>query len=214
MQITWYGHACFLLESDAGARIVIDPCDPTVGYALDGISADAVTVSHAHHDHNYLPAVAGNPVVIDTAGAHSVKDVSVTGFCSWHDEAQGKKRGANLLFRFDFDGIRVLHLGDLGHALSAETVAAIGEIDVLLCPIGGTYTIDAAQALEVDEQLRPRVFIPMHYATSATHMDIDGVDPLLRLVGERGVHRINGSSCTITKDALGERRILLLDYQK
>lgn len=214
MQITWYGHACFLFTADSGARFLTDPCDPSVGYPLRDIAADAVTVSHSHHDHNYLAAVAGNPVVIDTAGEHSACGVTVTGFSTWHDDAQGKKRGANILYLFDFDGIRLLHLGDLGHLLSPETIADIGPVDVLLCPVGGNYTIDALQAQQVASQLSPQVFIPMHYATNATNMDIAGIDDMLRLTGTRSVHRIGGSTCTIAKDALGEKRILILDYMK
>lgn len=215
MQITWYGHSCFLLASDAGTRILTDPCDPSVGYDIRDVACDAVTVSHGHHDHNYVQAAAGAPVIIDTAGAHAVNEVSVTGFPSWHDGAKGKERGANLLYLIEMDGVRLLHLGDLGHMLSDETLAAIGHVDVLLCPVGGHYTIDAAEAKRVAAAIDPAIFIPMHYATPVCRIDIGDIAPVLALMdASRGVHRLNAGTCTITKDTLSEKRVLLLDYVK
>lgn len=215
MQITWYGHSCFILENDAGVRVLTDPCDPSVGYALRDVACDIVTVSHGHHDHNYVEAAAGAPSVIDTAGPHMVLDVPVTGYPSWHDEAQGKKRGANILFLVELDGMRVLHLGDLGHMLSADALAAIGRVDVLLCPVGGTYTIDASEAAQVVAAIDPAICIPMHYKTSACTLGIGAIEPFLDAVGQtRSVHRVLSSTCTVTKDALMKKRVLLLDYVK
>ena len=215
MQLTWYGHSCFLLTDNAGTRILTDPCDPSVGYTLSCVACDIVTVSHGHHDHNYVEAAAGSPAVIDTEGAHTVNGVPVTGYASWHDEAQGSKRGGNLMFLMELDGVRVLHLGDLGHMLSKETIAAFGRVDVLLCPVGGNYTIDAPEAKRIATAIDPAIFIPMHYATPVSTIRIAGLAPMLQLVGkERTVHRLNGSACTITADALNEKRILILDYQR
>ncbi len=215
MQITWYGHSCFLLSDEAGTRILTDPCDPSVGYTIHDVPCDAVTVSHGHHDHNYIEAAAGAPVVIDTVGAHEVNGVQVTGYPSWHDDAQGKKRGGNILFLVEMDGVRVLHLGDLGHMLPDETLAAIGRVDVLLCPVGGNYTIDAMEAKQVAAAVDPAIFIPMHYRTSDCTIQIGDLTPLLHAVdASRSVHRINGSTCTIAKDTLSEKRVLLLQYAK
>ena len=146
MKLRWYGHSCFLLTGADGVRILTDPCDPPTGYKLHDIEADAVTVSHAHHDHNYLAAAAGQPAVIDSAGTFDVRGCRVTGVPTWHDPERGKKRGPNLVFVFEIDGLRVAHLGDLGDVPDAATVDAIGRVDVLLCPIGGYYTIDADEA--------------------------------------------------------------------
>lgn len=213
MQITWYGHSCFLLENGAGVRVLTDPCDPSVGYTVSGVACDIVTVSHGHHDHCYLAAATGAPLVIDTAGAHRAKDVPITGYPSWHDEVQGKKRGANILFLLELDGVRVLHLGDLGHMPGDDTLAAVGRVDVLLCPIGGTYTIDAAEAARVVAAIDPAVCIPMHYKTTACTLPIGGVAPFLDAIGSaRTVQRVNDSVCAVAKDALNEKRVLLLDY--
>lgn len=212
MQLTWYGHSCFLLESDEKTRILTDPCSPDTGYDLHDIPADVVTVSHDHYDHNCIAAAAGDPVIVSDPGAHFVCGVSITGFPTWHDEVQGKKRGANILYRIELDGIRVLHLGDLGHVPDQALIDAIGPVDVLLCPIGGTFTIDAAQAVEVAHLFKPRVFIPMHYLTPRLAFSIAGLDELLRLVQTYSVHRLGDSACTLSTDTLGEKRVLILDY--
>lgn len=214
MNITWYGHSCFLLQSDAGVGILTDPCDPATGYTLHDIPADAITISHDHHDHNYAAAAAGNPVIITSPGTHSVHGVTITGFSSWHDDAQGQARGANILFLIEIDGVRVLHLGDLGHLLDEDTVKAIGKVDVLLCPIGGKYTIDAEQAVETAELIQPRVFIPMHYATPSLQFSVAGLDEWAKRVKDRNVHRLNSNTCSISPETLGEKRILILNYRK
>ena len=212
MQITWYGHSCFLLENDAGIRILTDPCDPDTGYALPSIPADIVTISHNHSDHNCVSVASGEPAVISDPGVHAAHGISVTGFPAWHDDANGRKRGANILYRFELDGVRVLHLGDLGHALDRSFAESIGRVDVLLCPIGGVFTIDAAQAAAVANLLEPRVFIPMHYATPQLRFDVGGLDALLRQVKTYSVHRLNSSTCSLSPETLGERRVLILDY--
>lgn len=214
MQITWYGHSCFLLESADGTRVLTDPCDPETGYRLHDLAADIVTVSHNHHDHGCLGALAGTPKVLSAAGTEAFASVRITGFPSWHDAAQGKLRGPNLIFRIELDGLTVVHLGDLGHLLDADFASAIGRVDVLMCPIGGVYTIDAPQAIETTHLLKPRVLIPMHYATPTLKFALDGLDQFLPLVQTYRVHRLNGSTCSIAADTLGERRVLILDYRK
>lgn len=215
MKLRWYGHSCFLLTSTDGVRILTDPCDPPTGYKLHDIEADAVTVSHAHHDHNYLAAAAGQPAVIDSAGTFDVRGCRVTGVPTWHDREQGKKRGPNFVFVFEIDGLRVAHLGDLGEAPDAAAVAAIGRVDVLLCPIGGYYTIDADEARKTANLLGPRVFIPMHYRTKACTIDVLApIEPLIHNAVDCNIHRVNGSDVTLTPASLGEDRILVLDYVK
>ena len=214
MQLTWYGHSCFLVESENGVRVLMDPCDPETGYDVRDVPADIVTVSHAHHDHNYIRAAAGEPVVIDTPGVHKEKGLRVSGFRTYHDVQGGRLRGDNLLFLVEMDGIRLLHLGDLGHEPDPALVEAIGAVDVLLCPVGGVYTIDAEAARRVAAALRPQVFVPMHYMTKALTFALDPVERMLPLAGERVIHRINDCTCTISADALGEKRILLMRYKR
>ena len=213
MQLKWYGHSCFLLTAADGTRILTDPCDPEMtGYRLPRIETDIVTISHGHHDHNYLAAAAGKPAVIDTAGAHEARGISITGVPTWHDDVQGAKRGANLVFTFEIDGLRVAHLGDLGEIPPDAAFTAIGPVDVLLCPVGGFYTIDAGTAWQVTERLRPRVIVPMHYKTPVNHFPIAGVDDFLAVSGETPVRRVDGTECELEPKANDTAYILLLDF--
>jgi L-ascorbate metabolism protein UlaG (beta-lactamase superfamily) len=169
MRIKWLGHSCFLITSEGGVRIVTDPYLPGL---LKGIkyrnideAAEIVTVSHEHSDHNNVADVPGNPEVVRGAGSHQVKGIEFKGIDSFHDGRGGRSRGPNTIFCFAVDGIKVCHLGDLGHQLSEEQLSDIGEVDVLLIPVGARFTIDARGASRVVAALRPRVAIPMHYHT-------------------------------------------------
>ena len=213
MQITWYGHSCFLLTADNGYSILTDPCDRETGYELHDIVCDAVTVSHDHHDHNCLASVAGSPLVIRTPGEHQAGDLKVTGFSSYHDDQSGARRGENIVFLYQIDGLKVLHLGDLGHMLSDDIIETIGAVDVLLAPIGGVFTINAKTATALADQLKAKVLIPMHYKTPALHFNVEGLEPLLAENAGRRTHFLNSDTATLTSDALGERRLLILDYK-
>lgn len=213
MQLTWYGHACFLIQNEAGQRVLTDPYDPDTGFTLSDLDADVVTVSHAHHDHNYLAAVSGHPAVVSQAGTQTFGELRITGFPSWHDGQQGKLRGPNLMFLFETDGLRILHAGDLGHLLDAQQRAVLGRVDVLLCPVGGTYTLDAAQAVELLHALDPCIFIPMHYAIPGLNVRVEGVDLLLQRVKDYRVHRLNDCTCTVSADSLGVKRVLVLNQK-
>lgn len=168
MIISCIGHAEFLLELENGMCLVTDPYDEACGYPLLALRADAVLVSHQHHDHNAIENVQGYTQVISTAGRHTLApDVHVTAVPCYHDEVQGAKRGSNLMFLIEAEGLRVAHLGDLGHLPTAEQIAALAPVDVLMLPVGGYYTIDAPQAREVARMLGAQVILPMHYRTAA-----------------------------------------------
>jgi L-ascorbate metabolism protein UlaG (beta-lactamase superfamily) len=211
VKIRWLGHACFLITSARGTRILTDPFDETVGYVVPAVEADFVTVSHEHFDHNAVGNVKGKPKVVRGAGAHSLGDVSARGIDTFHDGVKGAKRGPNTVFVLNVDGMSVCHLGDLGHVLEPAHLSAIGRVDVLLVPVGGTYTIDPAAAAKVVEQIDPRVVIPMHYKTDATSFPIVGVDEFLRKMG--GGRRIGGTTVEITKEDLtGTKKVYVLEY--
>ncbi|MBR2822349.1 MAG: MBL fold metallo-hydrolase [Clostridia bacterium] len=167
MLIRHIGHAEFLITLESGFRIVTDPFDASVGYPVPSLEADGVLVSHHHHDHDAVDLVGGHPQVIDYAGIHTfAPDVKVTGILADHDHEGGAKRGKTLLFLLEAEGLRVAHLGDLGCLLDADQLEALGQVDILLLPVGGFYTIDAETAFRVAEQVDPRVIIPMHYRTA------------------------------------------------
>lgn len=210
MELKYFGHSCFLLAAADGTRILTDPCDPPVGYTLYDIACNAITSSHAHHDHDYFAAASGTPLHITAPGRYTVGGVRITGVPTYHDEHEGRDRGKNIIFVFDLDGVRVAHLGDLGHVPSAETVAQMGRVDVMLTPVGGTYTIDAEQARAVANLIRPRVLIPMHYKTPSCTLPIAGVDRLLTQISDASIHRVTDSFCTFTPESLGGPRVVVL----
>ncbi|TDA63799.1 MAG: MBL fold metallo-hydrolase [Clostridia bacterium] len=183
VQIRWLGHACFLLADAEGRRLVTDPFDPQIGYPAPKVAADVVTVSHDHFDHNAIDQIQGQPEVIQGAGKHEAQGLDIYGLATFHDDQGGRQRGNNTVFRWVMDGVRVCHLGDLGHALTPAQVAEIGPQDVLMVPVGGFFTIDAVQARQVVEAIKPRIVLPMHYKTPALpaqQFPIQGVDEFSR----------------------------------
>jgi L-ascorbate metabolism protein UlaG (beta-lactamase superfamily) len=188
MKVNWYGHACFLFEGQ-GIRLVTDPPAREVGYQLPESEVDLVTVSHGHHDHDNVNALRGVPAVINTPGVHDVKGLRVEGFPTFHDDARGAQRGPNLVFAWEMDGVRVCHLGDLGHVLDAKTLQGLGRIDLLLIPVGGIFTVDADGAKQVVDQINPRLVIPMHYKTPVLSFKLGGVDDFVRLFQPGQVRR-------------------------
>jgi L-ascorbate metabolism protein UlaG (beta-lactamase superfamily) len=207
-KLTWFGHSCFLLESAAGARIVMDPIPGNIGYELPAnLTADAVTISHEHGDHNNAALLTNKPRIFRGLTAdkkgwmrvnEKVKDVAVRSVGVYHDEAQGAQRGLNTVFVYEVGGVRVAHLGDLGHILTDKQLSDIGSVDVVLIPVGGSYTIDARQATRVIDQIRPRlIVIPMHYKTDVlTIKELGPVDAFL--AGRPNVRRESASSIAIT----------------
>lgn len=170
MDISYLGHSCFRLKGKE-ATVITDPFDAKVGFSLPKLSADIVTISHDHSDHNKPGAISGTarrekPFVIEHPGEYEISGVSVFGIRTFHDASEGSERGENTVFLIQIDGVRVAHLGDLGHPLSERQVEEIGESDVLFLPVGGVYTLDPKEAVEVISQLEPSIVIPMHYKTS------------------------------------------------
>ena len=167
MIIRCIGHSEFLIELDNGMRLVTDPYDAACGYPCLPLKADAVLVSHHHHDHDAVENVAC-ATVIDQAGEHTLApDVRVTAVRAYHDDQRGAQRGENLLFLLQAEGLRVAHLGDLGH-LPREQAKLLAPVDVLMMPVGGYFTMDAQTALETARLLKASVVLPMHYRTEAT----------------------------------------------
>ena len=202
MKVKWLGHASFLITSEDGTRIITDPYATGMGISYGDIkeNADVVTVSHDHGDHNNAAAVSGTPQVVKGAGVQEAKGIQFKGIASFHDETQGSERGPNTIFCFTVDGVSLCHLGDLGHQLSDEQAAEIGDLDVLMTPVGGFFTIDAAAATQIVEKLQPRVVIPMHYSTEKCAYPISGVDEFLK--GKADVKRMDATEAEFSKSGL------------
>ena len=166
MLIRHIGHAEFLIETESAVRIVTDPYDAGCGYPIRSVGAEIALVSHHHHDHDAVENLQGKPVIIDQAGLYTPADgVRITAVRGYHDDEQGAKRGETLLFLIETEGLRIVHLGDLGEMLSDEQVSILHDPDVLMIPVGGFYTIDGRQAQGTAARLNAKVILPMHYRT-------------------------------------------------
>ncbi|MCS7099446.1 MAG: MBL fold metallo-hydrolase [Sulfolobales archaeon] len=186
MILRWHGHACFELVDRDGFTVVIDPHDgSSLGLKPPAIKADAVLITHEHFDHNAYSVVAK-----PGAEKYSMKEGVFTvgrkhralGVRLYHDKVRGRRRGEVVVYKVEVDGVRVLHLGDLGHVFEESTASMLKPVDVLLVPVGGTFTIDAREALEVVKLVEPRVAIPMHYWTRGLNLPLQPVDIFVDVV--------------------------------
>jgi len=184
MEITWYGHSFFRIKAREGS-IVTDPFSKQIGYSVPRVTADIVTISHNHPGHNNAEAIKGEPKVIRGPGEYEVKGIFVFGIPTNHDKRNGRERGRNTVFLFEMENLTVCHLGDLGHVLNQSQVEALGEVGVLLIPVGGTSTLTAPLAVEVVNLIDPRIVVPMHYRTPAVTLKLDPLDKFLKEIGTK-----------------------------
>jgi L-ascorbate metabolism protein UlaG (beta-lactamase superfamily) len=183
MFITYLGHSCFKLQDKVGVdgiTVVTDPFDKATGYKVPNFEADIITVSHNHHDHNNADALRGQPFIIKTAGEYDIKGVMIEGI----DSSHGGDLGANIIYRIEIDDVSIAHLGDLGKVLDDKQLERLAGVDIVMIPVGGKYTLDAKQAVEVISQIEPRIVIPMHYKTAEGSIkDIEGVEKFIKELG-------------------------------
>jgi len=218
MRIEWIGHACFFITSETGISIVTDPYETgfqdIMSYNPVNIRADIVTVSHEHGDHNHVQAVSGNPQVVRGTGLQTIKGQQFKGIHSFHDAVEGAQRGPNTIFTFMVDGIKTAHLGDLGHPLQPETLTELEGIDVLLAPTGGPgATMELLEVMDLWEQLKPSIVIPMHFKTEKCSFPKYGSDDLIKF--SPSAQKTGSSTITVFKDELPPSTdILILDYSR
>lgn len=214
MDITYLGHSSFKLKGKQGT-VITDPFDSSVGFPFPSASADVVTVSHMHGDHNNTKGVSGtarreNPWLVTAAGEYEVAGISVFGYETFHDATEGKDRGKNTVYKIVLDGLTVVHLGDLGHPLSNGLLETLGNVDVLLCPVGGGFTIDPEAATEVIQSIEPSYIIPMHYKTdthAAMFADIKTVEEFQK---EYGVTAEPVASLTVSSGSAPDQTTLVV----
>jgi len=212
MEITWLGHSCFRIKGKE-AVIVTDPFDKTSGYNLGKITADIVTISHDHPQHSFASGVGGDPKVLRGPGEYEVAGVFIYGTRTFHDNTKGQTRGKNTIYLMEIDDVKVCHLGDLGHALSAAQVEEISDTDVLMVPVGGISTIDASGAAEIINALQPKIVIPMHYKTAAVNLELDPLDKFLKEMGSKEIAPL--PKLSVNKSALPiDTQIVVLDYKQ
>jgi len=226
MSFQWFGQACFSIVLPSGATIVTDPVDfssRNIPYAVaKEIQPDIVTVSHEHYDHNAVNAVSGNPVIVRGLASggkefarvsEKIKDVGITTVPSYHDKAEGKQRGLNAIFIFEWDHLRIAHLGDLGHMLDDKQIEDMGKIDILLIPVGGGPTIGPKEADQLIARLNPKmIVIPMHFKTDVvTFMPYSAED---FINGKLHSKRILGNRYVLDMDQLPRQlEYVVLNYK-
>jgi len=186
--------------------LVTDPYDPAgyggvLKYALITDRADAALISHDHADHNYADSLSGSPQILKGSG--QVKDIQVKGIETHHDESDDSERGSNTVFAFTVDNVNVCFVGDLCHQLTPEQINAIGSVDILFIPVGGTYIVDSEGAAKVAKSLDPRVVVPMHFKTEKCDLPIAGLEGFLAQmdnIKEFGINEVELSSGNLPTD--------------
>ncbi|MBI3943098.1 MAG: MBL fold metallo-hydrolase [Chloroflexi bacterium] len=182
MEITWMGHACFRLRGKE-ATLVTDPYGKEIGLSIPRVRADIITISHAHPNHSNISGFRGEAKIVDGPGEYEINGVFIFGIQSYHDKVKGAERGPNTIYVLEFTDLTVCHLGDLGHTLTQSQVEAIGDVDVLLVPVGGGDTLSVTDAAEVVSQVEPRIVIPMHYAMPGITVPLDPPEKFLKEMG-------------------------------
>ncbi len=211
MKVKWLGHSSFFITSEEGLRIITDPYGdyPNLDYKPIDETAEIMVISHQHGDHTG-GKVGGNPEVVDKVGTTKVKGLEFKGLATSHDESGGKQRGPNKVFCFSVNGVRICHLGDLGHQLTESQIAEIGAVDILLIPVGGYYTIDDKGATRICDLIKPRVVIPMHFRNEKCAFPIAGVEEFIK--GKENVKRASNSEVEFRRGELpAATEILILD---
>ena len=200
MKIQYLGHSCFRLISDLGTAVICDPYNgEMVGFDMPKLSCDLVTISHSHADHAAVDEVKGNPPVLEKEVALAADDVAVESLHTFHDDKKGKQRGDNYVFCFLVDGLKIVHLGDVG-CLDEKLAAKIHGCDVLLLPIGGIFTVDAHGAKWYVDKVQPKIVIPMHYKTAEHSFNIGTLDEFLKLFPSEQVTFVKSETLTLVDE--------------
>jgi len=220
MQIIWKGQSFFQIISQTGKNnqvsLAIDPFDETIGLRVPKLEADILLISHSHFDHSNKKAVLSPipgqfPFVIDGPGEYEIRGIFIQGIQSWHDEKEGKERGDNTIYTIETEDLKLCHLGDFGQKeLSADQLEKIGDVDILMVPVGGTYTIDSKTASKIISQIEPKIVIPMHYFLPKLKVKLEGVDKFLKTFGIKKIEPL--SKLSIKKKDLSpeEAKIVVL----
>lgn len=187
MVITWYGQSCFRVQSGS-TTVVFDPFKKTIGLNPPKGEANMVLITHEHDDHNNPNTIKGEPFIVDTPGEYEKQGVRILGVSSFHDDKEGEENGLNTMYSMSIEDITVGHLGDLGQKhLTDEQLETLNGIDILMVPVGGGTTLDAERALEVVNQIEPKISIPMHYKVKGLKQKLDSVETFLKEVGQTDV---------------------------
>ncbi|MBX4205846.1 MBL fold metallo-hydrolase [Candidatus Microgenomates bacterium] len=213
MDILYLGHSSFRIKGRT-QTLVTDPFNSSIGIKFPKIEADVVTLSHDHDDHNNVAAVSGIKKVFSRPGEYEVNGVSIFGIASYHDDKKGEERGENVIYLYEMDGIKIAHLGDLGHTLTESQIDQLGTVDILMIPVGGVYTIGPTEAVSVVQAIEPKIIIPMHYKTNDLNQETFGkLEPVETFVSALGVKSETLPKLSYKLGDLpeGEQRVYILE---
>lgn len=213
MEIAYLGHSSFKIKGKS-STVITDPYDASIGLKFPKSEADIVTVSHQHPDHNQVDQVGNVKKVIAGPGEYEIGGVSIIGITSFHDNQSGAERGKNTMYVIEMDGLRLAHLGDLGHTLSEKQLEEIGEIDVLFIPVGGVYTITSVEATEVARQIEPNYIIPMHYQAPGLSGEMfAGLEPVDAFVKQIALTAETLPKLSIKETLEEETKLVILEHK-
>jgi len=207
MDIYYLGHSSFRIKGK-NATLITDPfSEKMTGLKFPKTEADIVTISHNHEDHNQSDLVEGNPYVISNPGEYEIKNVSMFGIGAFHDAKEGHEKGKNTIFIIEMDKIRICHLGDLGHKLDEKELEEVDGVDILMIPVGGSVTVNPAEAMQVINQIEPKIVLPMHYNEEGLNQQIFGdLAPIEAFLKEAGDKIENLPKLTVSFDSLPEEK--------
>ncbi len=210
MRIQYMGHSCFRIISEMGTAVITDPYDESAG-VLSAVSADVVTVSHHHNDHDFVEGVMGSPAVLEKEVYLACDDVAIQSIHSFHDDKKGALRGENYVFCFLVDGLKVVHMGDVGE-LNEDLAQQIVGCDVLMIPVGGVFTVDAKGAKWYVDKIQPKIVLPMHYKTAEHKFEIGALEKFTTLFAADDIQYRHSE--TLVLDDLPENaspKVVILD---
>ncbi len=220
MKIKYFGHACFMITTRNGIKILFDPYqhgafDGAVGYKPVKVAPDIVCISHTHADHSYIDELEGKPEIIAGEGAKIVGEVAINGIKTYHDKKNGRERGINIVYVIQVDGAKIVHCGDLGAPFDDRQATIIGTVDFLFVPVGGVFTIDAHEAYIVTQKLKAKYVFPMHYKTPHIGFPLDPVDKFLSKFPEESIVKYKENEIELLPPNFDDpQKVIVMDYVK
>ena len=214
MKIFWFGQAFFFIQTKE-AKIAIDPFSPEIGILPPKVKADILLTSHEHFDHNFKRVIEGDYFLIDGPGEYEVKGIFIEGIDSFHDQKSGKERGKNTIYKILVEGFKICHLGDFGQKeLLPEQKEKLQDIDILMIPVGGVYTISPGQAKKIVQELEPKIVIPMHYFLPGLKIKLAKLDEFLKEMGIKKVKTLDFLSLKKGEKLKEETEVVILSHER
>lgn len=212
MEIIWFGHSCFKLSDRGLATVITDPYDAqSIGHAPLDINAEIVTISHNKPGHNHISVIKGDPFIVSGPGEYEIGGVFITGLQIDSHNEKVELEDRNTIYVYDFDGVKLAHLGGINRLPNQSEVEELGNVHILLVPIGATSTLNAVQAAEIVNMIDPNIVIPMHYMTESSIIKLDPLNKFLKEMGLTNVEPLNLLKVSSPRNLPEETQVIVLD---